>query len=161
MNSSRLILTVFATVALATSLSAAGQDMNDAAVKCNSHVAADIIAGCTVIIDAGQETPEHLAMAYTYRGAAYSDQGDSDKAISDYSHAIKLDPTNPTAFFDRGVEYAVVQKYELSISDFSQAIALKPDYARAYLDRGRVYQAMGDNAHAQADFDKAQSLGQN
>ncbi len=133
----------------------------DSAIRCNSHVRADIISGCTDIINAGRESPQHLAMAYTYRGAAYSDQGDSDKAIADYSNAIRLYPTDPIAYFDRGVEYGAAGKLNLSISDFSQAIALKPDYARAYLDRGKIYQASGDNQRAQADFNKAQSLGAN
>jgi tetratricopeptide (TPR) repeat protein len=161
MKSSPLILLAMLFISLAVPLIAVAQDARDAAIKCNSHTPADIIAGCTVVINAGQETPRHLAMAYIYRGAAYADQGEDDKAISDYTQAIRLSPTDPTAYFDRGIEYASTGKYDLSIKDFTQAISLKPDFGRAYLDRGKVYQATGDSQRAQADFEKARSLGEN
>lgn len=160
MKCNKLFLAALAFVALTAPFKAAAQDMQDAATRCNSHTSADIISGCTVIINAGQETPRHLAMAYTYRGAAFGNQGESEKAIADYSQAILLSPTDPIAFFDRGVEYGGAGKFDLSISDFTHAIELKPDYARAYLDRGKIYQAKGDTDKAKADFDKAQSLGQ-
>jgi tetratricopeptide (TPR) repeat protein len=131
----------------------------NAAVKCNSKVPADIISGCTAIINAGRETPPHLAMAYTYRGVAFAARGASDRAISDYTQAIRIFPSDSTAYFNRGVEYGSTRKFDLAIADFTKAIGLKPNYGRAYRDRGTVYELKGDKQHAAADYATARSLG--
>lgn len=131
----------------------------NAAVKCNSKVPADIIAGCTAIINARRETPHHMAMAYTYRGVAYAASGASAQAISDYSNAIRIFPSDAIAYFDRGVEYGSSKRFDLAIADFTKAIALKPNYGRAYRDRGTVYQLKGDKQHAEADYAMARKLG--
>jgi tetratricopeptide (TPR) repeat protein len=133
----------------------------NAAVKCNSKVPADIISGCTAIIDAGRETPHHLAMAYTYRGIAYAARGASDRAIADYTQAIRIFPSDSTAYFNRGVDYGSTKKFDLAIADFTKAIGLKPNYGRAYRDRGTVYELKGDKQRAAADYAKARSLGVN
>jgi tetratricopeptide (TPR) repeat protein len=155
MRLSKLVFGAIAITCMALPLTAAAES---AAVKCNSKNPTEILEGCTEIINAGQEAPEHLAMAYTFRGAVYADQQMYDKAIADYTQAIRLAPTDPIAYFDRGVAFAMVTKLDASINDFTQAITLKPDYARAYLDRGRVYEMKGDKQSAQADEAKARSL---
>jgi tetratricopeptide (TPR) repeat protein len=151
-----LAIAAMAAGAFMAALPAAAQD---AAVKCNSSNPDDIISGCTAIINAGQESSGHLAMAYTFRGVVFANRGMADRAIADYSQAIRLSPSDATAYFNRGIEYGVAHQFDLAISDFTQAIALRPDYGKAYLDRGRVYQAKGDDQRAQADFQKAKSLG--
>ena len=39
------------------------------------------------------------------RGIAYDKKGDYDRAIEDYTKAIKLDPTRAHAYANRGVVY--------------------------------------------------------
>ncbi|MFB9262912.1 tetratricopeptide repeat protein [Bradyrhizobium erythrophlei] len=131
---------------------------SSAAIKCNSKVPADVIAGCTAIINAGTESPQHLAMAYSYRGNVYNDQHQYAKAISDFSNTIRLAPS-PVGYFNRGVAYGVSNQLDKAIDDFTHAVTLNPKYARAYLDRGRIYQMKGDTANAEKDFAMAKSLG--
>jgi tetratricopeptide (TPR) repeat protein len=135
-----------------------GNAQSSAAIKCNSKVPADIIAGCTALITAGKESKQHLAMAYNYRGNVYNDQGQFDKAISDFSNAIKLSPSSATYYFNRGVAYGVSRQFDKSIADFTHAIKLNPKYARAYLDRGQVYRLKGDTVNADKDAARARSL---
>jgi tetratricopeptide (TPR) repeat protein len=45
------------------------------------------------------------ADAYYARGVAYHKQGEFDKAISDYSDAIRLDRNNADAYYARGTAY--------------------------------------------------------
>src|ERR1700733_3327823 len=60
--------------------------------KGNVYSAEVAINGCTVTIEAGQEPPKTLALAYNNRGLAYADKGDLDHAVADYGEAIELDP---------------------------------------------------------------------
>ncbi|MBQ6975990.1 MAG: tetratricopeptide repeat protein [Selenomonadaceae bacterium] len=46
-------------------------------------------------------------------------------------------------------------------SDYTKAIQINPNFAEAYYNRGLAYQALGNNAQAQADFQRAKELGYN
>src|SRR5262249_15219124 len=76
------------------------------------------------------------------RYAALVRQGDTsvnnrdyDRAIADYSDAIRLIPTNAPAFFARGNAYASKGDPDRAISDFSEAIRLDPQHADAFNNR--------------------------
>jgi tetratricopeptide (TPR) repeat protein len=48
--------------------------------------------------------------------------------------AVKLNPTNPTLFFNLGVVNANENKIKEAIGFYNKAIELKPDYADAYMN---------------------------
>src|SRR5215468_3408886 len=50
------------------------------------------IAACARVIADDSETAANRAVAYKNRGNAYYNKKDYDRAIADYSEAIKLDP---------------------------------------------------------------------
>jgi tetratricopeptide (TPR) repeat protein len=50
------------------------------------------IESCTTLIQSGGETTENRASAYNNRGNVYHGKGDNDRALADYSEAIRLDP---------------------------------------------------------------------
>ena len=69
--------------------------------------------------------------AFIVRGMVYSlrhNEGDSDKAIADFSKAIKCDLIDPTeiaeAYRRRGSEYAFQKKYEKAIEDIQKALEM-------------------------------------
>src|SRR5207302_8344603 len=66
--------------------------------------------------------------AYRNRGLVYYDQKDYDKAIADYSTAIRLDPKFADAYYDRGVVYIAQQDRTSATNDFQKVLALQPDY---------------------------------
>ncbi|NJN76512.1 MAG: tetratricopeptide repeat protein [Synechococcaceae cyanobacterium RL_1_2] len=74
------------------------------------------------------------------------------KAIADYSTAIKLDPHNAIAYFQRGIVNYRLKNYDQAIADYSQAIALNPNYLDAYNNRGIAY-AEGKQDYGRAIFD--------
>ena len=61
------------------------------------------ITACSAIIEAAQETPENLAVAFNNRGVAYDVKGQPDRAIDDFDEAVRLNPNFPEAFNGRGV----------------------------------------------------------
>jgi tetratricopeptide (TPR) repeat protein len=50
------------------------------------------IDSCTEAIQSGQWSGKDLAWAFIYRGIAWSDKGEYDRANADYTEAIRLDP---------------------------------------------------------------------
>jgi hypothetical protein len=62
--------------------------------------------------DALSQTAEHVraldqGIVYFYRGNAYHEKGDYDRAIADYDQAIQLQPDYPMAYFNRGNIYTL------------------------------------------------------
>ena len=91
------------------------------------------------------------ATKFYNRGIAYGDKGELEKAVADYTDAIRLDP-RLGAYAEKG------DRYE-AIVDFSEAIRLNPNYADTYCGRGRMYEKEGENLKAEADFIRARELG--
>jgi len=111
--------------------------------KCRSVDPNTRIAGCTALIQSGQLTTGNLSTIYNNRGTAYSAKGDHDRAIQDFSEAIRLSPTYAYTYRNRGIDYQEKGDYDHAIKDFNQAIRLDPNYARAYFDRGKAYNSQG------------------
>src|SRR6266852_7996595 len=96
--------------------------------------------------------------AYVYRGNAYTLKGMYDRAIVDYSSAIRLKPDNADAYRDRGMAYGLSGQYDRAIADYSTAIRLTPGDPEVYYGRGTGYYNKGQYDRAIADFDRAISL---
>lgn len=67
-----------------------------------------------------------------YRGLAYFEKGDNDKAIADFTQAIQLDPKNADAYGRRGDAYSKQGDYDKAMADYQQAIRLNPKNVVAY-----------------------------
>jgi tetratricopeptide (TPR) repeat protein len=52
-----------------------------------------------------------------------------DKAISDFSEAIQLEPNHIAAYYKRGVAYESQRSYGKSINDYNEALRLNPNHA--------------------------------
>ena len=76
--------------------------------------------------------PWHTARA----GPCLQEKGDFDKAIADYTQAIRLDPKDAEAHFGRGCSYSKKGDHDKAIADFTDAIRLNPKHADAYHNRG-------------------------
>ena len=84
---------------------------------------------CTAIIQSGKETLANLALAYNNRGMTYNGTGEYDRAIADYSEAIRLNPKDPAAYNNRGNAYSRKGEYDRAIADLNEAIRLDPKRA--------------------------------
>ena len=58
-------------------------------------------------------------MSYYNRGTAYSTMHEYDKAIADFTEAIKLDPKNHYSYNNRGVAYYDNKNYSQAYQDYS------------------------------------------
>src|SRR5215471_18453673 len=113
------------------------------------------IAACTRQIDSGHRHGHDLAIEYYDRGIAWKAKGDLDRAIADYSEAIRLDPKYEHAYGNRGNAWKAKGDLDRAIADYDEAIRLNPKDASAYSNRGVTGKAKGDLDRGIADYDQA------
>ncbi len=89
------------------------------------------------------EAEPQSSAAFLDRGRTYSRLKEYEKAIADFSEAVKLDPQDFRAFNSRGVVYARAGNYERAVADFTQAMSINPNqpvslynFALVSLDKG-------------------------
>lgn len=124
------------------------------------------------------------AKAYLDRGILYYAQGKLDEAVLDfnkalttssdvtvaynvlkikfdvvriiyYTKAIRLNPKNAIAYFERGNIYKNEGNIPKAMLDFNTAIGINPQYAVVYNARSTIYLNQGELAKAMSDCNKA------
>jgi len=80
--------------------------------------------------------------------------------VADLNEAVRLDPRNYFAYFDRGLAWNSKKEYDKAVADFGEAIRLRPASAAAYLERGRSWYDKLESDRAIADFSAAIRLDQ-
>jgi tetratricopeptide (TPR) repeat protein len=141
-------------------MAAMGQSKQENVNKCMSADPDTRIAGCTALIQTHQDTAQNLSIMYNNRGNAYNRKGDHDRAIQDFSEAIRLSPQFGY-YNNRGVDYYEKSDYDHAIQDFNEANRLNPNDASVYLARGNTYDRKRDYDHAIQDFNEAIHLNPN
>jgi S1-C subfamily serine protease len=96
-----------------------------------------------------------VASAYVERGVTWIEQKDHDKAIRDFTEAIRLDPGNAFAYGSRGCARSMEGDYDAAIRDFNEALRLDPTSSSYYASRGIAWQRKKDSDRAIRDFSEA------
>jgi tetratricopeptide (TPR) repeat protein len=67
--------------------------------------------------------------AYVSRGEAYSEQGDHERAIADFTQALTLNPRHALAYYNRAVAWFFQHNYPKAWADVKrfQQMGGKPD----------------------------------
>jgi lipoprotein NlpI len=145
---------IYAYLLLGVTVAAAGQTRDQNWDKCKADDPDTSIAGCTALIQSGQESPADLATAYFDRGIAHRDKKEYDLALQDLDQALKLKPEFSGALNTRGNVYADMGETDRAIADYNDAIRLDPNYALAYYNRGNAYGDKKEWDKANADYDQ-------
>jgi tetratricopeptide (TPR) repeat protein len=131
------------------------------------------------VAEAGHNVKK-TAADYLKRGEGYFQNCRYDRAIADFTRALKLNPRLATAYDHRANAYYETGRYDQAISDFQKALELDPGlaktyfhkgpsasiccltantrFAQAYLKRGEAYRRKGRYNRAIADFNQALKL---
>src|ERR1700730_4847024 len=96
----------------------------DDVATCDKGSGEEKIAACSRLISSGKFKGHNLAIVFNHRGDAHYGKGDYDRAVADYSEAIRLDPKHAFAYIGRGLSYRMKGDYDRAIADHSEAIRL-------------------------------------
>ena len=115
----------------------------------------------TNAIDNAIQLDEGLAVAYDGRGSTYlsigelgNSKSELEKAIADFTEAIKQKSDYPDAYNNRGRAYFAKGELENAIADFSRAIKLRSGFLEAHHYRGLAYFLKGNFDDAVTDLNE-------
>ena len=133
-------LTVLAAIDCAGAPPAASATLARTRARCLSDdVSGDeAVTACTAAI---RKNPKD-AKLYVQRGVAWSQTGDCDYAIGDFSKAIRLDPGNALAYYNLGIAREKKGELQESLLDFKRYAVLRPLDPDARTAIGRVTDAL-------------------
>jgi tetratricopeptide (TPR) repeat protein len=155
----RVLLAAAIAAATALSNSQAAADDRDACFKESGDVA---IAACTrrieVLRAAAAGERGNLAIVHNSRGVEYANKRDYDRAIADFTEAIRINPKYAEAYNSRSATYLKKGEYDRAVADANEAMRLDRKAAFPYYNRGMALEAKGDLRAALADFKKFTAL---
>lgn len=92
------------------------------------------------------------------RGLLHRKKREYDKAISEHTKAITLNPENADAYLDRARAYFAKGQYNQAIADNSRVLKLRPKETKALNNRGNAYHSKSQNDLAIADYTAAMKI---
>lgn len=106
----------------------------------------------TELIESGNLSRDHLAIAYGNRGIAWKRKKDYDRAIADYNRVLEIKPREAKAYYNRGITWMEKGSYDQAMADFTKAIEINANYLWAYHGRGILFFTQGRFVQASEDF---------
>ena len=98
-----------------------------------------------------KDSSHQLYSHYFNRALAYERLHQTDKAIEDYSTAIKNGPSESQAYFNRAGLHQTQGEYKLALKDFNKAVLLEPLNTDYRYGRALLHRRMGDYQKAIQD----------
>jgi tetratricopeptide (TPR) repeat protein len=89
----------------------------------------------------------------------YADVKEHERALADFTHAIRLDPAWKVLYLNRATIYHRLGQTDSALADINQVLALDAEYGAAYGARGEVELTRNNYTNAVADFSRALELG--
>lgn len=92
------------------------------------------------------------ALEYKDKGNALFKEHRYAEAIDAYTHAIRLDPSNPVFYSNRAQVHIKLEAYGLALQDCDRALQTDPEFLKAYYRKGVSHMALLDYRAAQTNF---------
>ncbi len=88
-------------------------------------------------------------------GVQLSSAGRWEEAITEFDEAIRLNPRDVLAYYNRAIAYHNFGEYERAIEDYDKALGFSPRDAFAYNHRADAYHKLGAYQRAVNAYDEA------
>jgi putative GTP pyrophosphokinase len=98
------------------------------------------------------------SMIYNHRGIAHLALSQPDRAIRDFTSAVRWNQENFRAYFNRGLAYRAVGRPELALREFRRAVAAHEVEANAHYAIAQVLAELGRPEEACRECDRALAL---
>lgn len=98
------------------------------------------------------------AREFLTRGGVLLDRQRYDQALSDFDHAVELDPKNASALADRGITHVWKSQFDAAAKDLDAASAIDPRNAVVFRARGLMAQKKGAYRDAITAYTTAQDI---
>jgi tetratricopeptide (TPR) repeat protein len=95
-----------------------------------------------------------VASYFSLRANAHNALGNFEKALADYTEALRLEPWDDTFHRARSMTYYQMGDFEKALADLNIAVEVSPQGVN-FCVRGRVHHAKGDYQAALADYERA------
>ena len=113
------------------------------------------LSACSKVIAKGGIADRDLALAYGFRGSGHLNKGDKDKAIADFTHALRLKPKPTEASHFSGLLHIAREEHDQGIAALDEALRLDPKNARALVSRATAFNNKRASDRALADLSEA------
>ncbi len=124
-------------------------DLRDAL---EAHKAGRLQEGIEIYTEYLVKNPKS-AEAYNWRGMAYEDLGELNKALADVNRALELSPNYSDAYNNRGEVYRRQNKFVEAMNDYRKASELEKDFAEPHYNMALILEAQKKNELAVREFD--------
>ena len=121
----------------------------------------DAIEYYTEVIRLDPTDTSTVSVAHYSRGVAYSEKGEVDRAIEDYTLALEFNSNFADAYHNRGYAYYEKGEFARATEDYNRAIQLKPDNVLYYKNRSMALLYLHEWEKAKADLTIARNMGEN
>lgn len=121
LHAMRLVMAIAALViAFAQAGPAVAQSLQQHLSQCSSGNTELILQGCTALIKSSRLDRKNKAVAYLTRGNAYARLSELDRAIDDFTQAIRRNPRSLAAYYNRGNAHFAQENFDQAIIDLAR-----------------------------------------
>lgn len=107
------------------------------------------------LVEVHRLNPKYDFLVYGITAELSRLKQDYDRAITDATEAIRLDPNHAIAYATRAATYRDKKDYDQAVTDATKAIRLNPKYAFAHQVRAEIYWEMEDYDRSIVDATEA------
>jgi len=115
----------------------------------------EAIQDYTAAVKLGDKNQKTIGEILVNRGAAFASLQVMDKAYMDFNEGLKLDPSQPNGYSNRGLFHFQTHQYDKAIADYDKYLGYAPFNADIFYERAICKAALTRHKEALADFDEA------
>lgn len=99
---------------------------------------------CSAVIADPTTSSGERVQALISRGSQRAGLGEHARAVADFGRAIRIDPENALAYFERGAIHHNRGAYESAVANYDAALAIQPNFDMALQRRAQALEYVGD-----------------
>ena len=102
--------------------------------------------------------PEFSCSLFWKVGAFINELGYEEESLKSCEKALKIDPDNSIALFNKGVALGRLGRHEEALTVFNKALEIRPEHTLSWLNQGSAFYQLGQYESAADSFSKALNI---